>query len=229
MSVRASDYLKQNATDILISKYNNYKTNYAPVALFSHSQHIERLHTVPLPSCLMYSSIHNCYYILSRTFHLQRTFSPTHLALVCLMCSSIHSCYYILSRTFHLQRTFSPTHLALVLFNMQFLSTVVTTFFPVPFHFIHSGKHQTSHRSPKRNHLVVSLTFRPISLTPCLAKVLEEFVAEWLINDIKDKIDPKQFWMFKKAPPQNLCPFHNWLSSFGTPLASMSGICYLGL
>ena len=35
--------------------------------------------------------------------------------------------------------------------------------------------------------------FRPISLTPCLAKVPEEFVAEWLINDIKDKIDSKQF------------------------------------
>ena len=32
--------------------------------------------------------------------------------------------------------------------------------------------------------------FRPISLTPCLSKVLEDFVVTWLIDDVKDKIDP---------------------------------------
>ena len=31
---------------------------------------------------------------------------------------------------------------------------------------------------------------RPISLTPCLAKVLEDFVVGWMITDIKDNIDP---------------------------------------
>ena len=35
--------------------------------------------------------------------------------------------------------------------------------------------------------------FRHISLTPCLSKVLEDFVVTWLIDDVKDKIDPNQF------------------------------------
>ena len=35
--------------------------------------------------------------------------------------------------------------------------------------------------------------FRPILLTPCLSKVLEDFVVTWLIDDVKDKIDPNQF------------------------------------
>ena len=70
--------------------------------------------------------------------------------------------------------------------------------------------------------------FRPISLTPCLAKVLEEFVAEWLINDIKDKIDPKQFGCLK-GTSTSLCLldiFHNWLSSLDSPGQHVR-ICYL--
>ena len=35
--------------------------------------------------------------------------------------------------------------------------------------------------------------FRHISLTPCLSKVLEDFVVTWLIDDVKDKIVPNQF------------------------------------
>ena len=31
---------------------------------------------------------------------------------------------------------------------------------------------------------------RPISLTPCISKVLEGFVVKWMISDIRDKIDP---------------------------------------
>ena len=38
---------------------------------------------------------------------------------------------------------------------------------------------------------------RPISLTPCLAKVLEDFVVRWMITDIKDRIDLKQFRCLK--------------------------------
>ena len=70
--------------------------------------------------------------------------------------------------------------------------------------------------------------FRPISLTPCLAKVLEEFVTEWLINDIKDKIDPKQFGCLK-GTSTSLCLsdiFRNWLSSLDSP-GQYVRICYL--
>ena len=34
---------------------------------------------------------------------------------------------------------------------------------------------------------------RPISLTAILSKVLEEFVVLWMIEDIRDVIDPQQF------------------------------------
>ena len=39
--------------------------------------------------------------------------------------------------------------------------------------------------------------FRPISLTSCLSKVLQDFVVTWLIDDVKDKIDPYQFGCLK--------------------------------
>ena len=38
---------------------------------------------------------------------------------------------------------------------------------------------------------------RPISLTPYQSKVLEDFVVTWLIDNIKDKIDPNQFGCLK--------------------------------
>ena len=38
---------------------------------------------------------------------------------------------------------------------------------------------------------------RPISLTSCLSKVLEDFVVTWMISDIASKIDPKQFGCLK--------------------------------
>ena len=34
---------------------------------------------------------------------------------------------------------------------------------------------------------------RPISLTSCLCKVLEDFVVSWMITDMEDRIDPRQF------------------------------------
>ena len=34
---------------------------------------------------------------------------------------------------------------------------------------------------------------RVISLTSCISKVLEEFVVEWILEDIGHQIDPKQF------------------------------------
>jgi len=39
--------------------------------------------------------------------------------------------------------------------------------------------------------------FRPIALTSCLSNVFEDFVVTWLINDVKDKIDPNQFRYLK--------------------------------
>ena len=38
---------------------------------------------------------------------------------------------------------------------------------------------------------------RPISLTTYLSKVLEDFVVNWMIQDIRHKIDPKQFGSLK--------------------------------
>ena len=34
---------------------------------------------------------------------------------------------------------------------------------------------------------------RPISLTACLSKILQDFVVKWVMEDIRHKIDPKQF------------------------------------
>ena len=64
---------------------------------------------------------------------------------------------------------------------------------------------------------------------PCLAKVLEEFITEWLINDIKDKIDPKQFGCLK-GTSTSLCLldiFNNWLSSLDSPGGKYIRIYYL--
>ena len=38
---------------------------------------------------------------------------------------------------------------------------------------------------------------RPISLTSCLSKLLEDFVVSWLIDDVKGKIDPCRFGCLK--------------------------------
>ncbi|PFX20958.1 Eukaryotic translation initiation factor 3 subunit I [Stylophora pistillata] len=61
--------------------------------------------------------------------------------------------------------------------------------------------------------------FWPISLTPCLSKVLEEFVACWVLEDIQSKIDPCQFGCLK-GTSTTLClmdMLHDWLSSLDTP------------
>ena len=38
---------------------------------------------------------------------------------------------------------------------------------------------------------------RPISLTDCFAKIGEGFVTNWVLDDIQDKIDPRQFGNIK--------------------------------
>jgi hypothetical protein len=57
---------------------------------------------------------------------------------------------------------------------------------------------------------------RPISLTSYISKVLEEFVIEWILEDIGHQIDPKQFGCLR-ASSTTLClldmlTFHSWLS-----------------
>ena len=55
---------------------------------------------------------------------------------------------------------------------------------------------------------------RPISLTSCLAKALEDFIVSWLIDDIKGKIDPYQFSCLKGTSTTYclLDMIHSWLS-----------------
>ena len=55
---------------------------------------------------------------------------------------------------------------------------------------------------------------RPISLTPCISKVLEKLVVEWILEDIGHQIDPKQFGCLRGSST-TLClldMFHSWLS-----------------
>ena len=55
---------------------------------------------------------------------------------------------------------------------------------------------------------------RPISSTPCLFKVLEDFTVTWLIDDAKGKIDPDQFGCLKGTSTTYclLDMIHTWLS-----------------
>ena len=46
---------------------------------------------------------------------------------------------------------------------------------------------------PKSQYVTCENEVRPISLTACLSKILEDFVVKWIMEDIKHKIDPKQF------------------------------------
>ena len=59
---------------------------------------------------------------------------------------------------------------------------------------------------------------RPISLTSCLSKVLEDFVVSWLIDDVKGKIDPYQFGCLKGSSTTYclLDMIHSWLSHLGS-------------
>ena len=60
---------------------------------------------------------------------------------------------------------------------------------------------------------------RPFSLTPCLSKTLEDFVVQWLIADIRDKIDPDQFGCLKGTSTTYclLDMIHTWLLHLESP------------
>ncbi len=55
---------------------------------------------------------------------------------------------------------------------------------------------------------------RPISLTPCLSKVLEDFVVRWMISDVRNNIDVQQFGSLKGSSTTYclLDMLHCWLS-----------------
>ena len=68
---------------------------------------------------------------------------------------------------------------------------------------------------PKSHPPICEGDTRPISLTSCLSKVLEDFVVRWMITDIEDKIDPKQFGCMKCTSTTYclLDMIHTWLGN----------------
>ncbi|CAB4023617.1 Hypothetical predicted protein, partial [Paramuricea clavata] len=69
---------------------------------------------------------------------------------------------------------------------------------------------------------------RRISLTPCISMAMEEFVTEWILEDIAHKIDHKLFGVTKgtSATLCHLDMFHNWLLNLNTP-GQYLRICFL--
>ena len=67
---------------------------------------------------------------------------------------------------------------------------------------------------PKIKQPVSESDTRPISLTACLSKVLEDFVVRWMISDVRVNIDPQQFGCLKglSASYCLLDMLHHWLS-----------------
>lgn len=70
--------------------------------------------------------------------------------------------------------------------------------------------------------------FRPISLTSCLSKVLEDFVVTWLFDDVKDKIDLYQFGCLKGTSTTYclLDMIHTWLKYLDPPGRHLR-LCFL--
>jgi hypothetical protein len=68
---------------------------------------------------------------------------------------------------------------------------------------------------PKESPPKILCDFRPISLISTISKVLEEFVVDWITEDICDKIDAKQFGSLKGGSTTKclLDMLHNWISN----------------
>ena len=69
---------------------------------------------------------------------------------------------------------------------------------------------------------------RPISLTSILSKILEDFVISWMLDDISDAIDPRQFGSLKGSSTTYclLDLIHNWLENLENP-GSYLRVCFL--
>ena len=69
---------------------------------------------------------------------------------------------------------------------------------------------------------------RPIALTARLSKILEDFVVRWMMDDIKNKIDPKQFGSLKGSSA-SFCLIdmvNNWLRTLDAPSHYLR-VCFL--
>ena len=81
---------------------------------------------------------------------------------------------------------------------------------------------------PKTTPVTCDDDLRPISLTPCISKVQEDFAVKWLIEDVQSEIDPQQFGSLKGSSTTYclLDMFENWLSSLDQPSQYLR-ICFL--
>ena len=72
---------------------------------------------------------------------------------------------------------------------------------------------------PKTQQVSVEEDLRPVSLTPCLSNVLEDFVVRWVISAVGDKINPQQFGCLKGSSTTFclLDMVHNWLQHLDIP------------
>ena len=52
---------------------------------------------------------------------------------------------------------------------------------------------------PKEKNITTFDQLRPISLTPIFARILESFIAKWILEDISAKLDPKQYGNIKSS------------------------------
>ena len=69
---------------------------------------------------------------------------------------------------------------------------------------------------------------RPISLTPCLSKILEDFVVSWMIEDVGKNNDPNQFGCLKGSSTTYclLDMLHTWFTHIDSPGKHLR-ICFL--
>ena len=68
---------------------------------------------------------------------------------------------------------------------------------------------------PKSQYATCEDEVCPISLTACLSNILEDFVVKWMMEDIRHKIDPKQFGSLQ-GTSTTFClidMINNWLST----------------
>ena len=66
---------------------------------------------------------------------------------------------------------------------------------------------------PKASSVTCEEELRPISLTASLSKILEDFVVNWMVDDVKHKINPQQFGCLKGSST-TFClidMINNWL------------------
>ena len=72
---------------------------------------------------------------------------------------------------------------------------------------------------PKAQPITCEDETRPIALTTTLSKILKDFVVTWMIDDLKDKIDPKQFGSLRGSSTtfSLIDMINNWLQALDSP------------